>query len=270
MLLQQIGFACIAPIWMAIHLSTSPTVVDPKDFRLIINEPFKLAIAPVSVALGYGIPSVIMCLAAPTVISFETKQTWAGIQQLWPIWIAITQFVLESVVSAFDSMVWVNTEADKKAKSIKYLRRVYVFAILSSVSGHAISWGISLLAYAFPILFNTKFVAELQPSNIFLPVVPFGDRQAATLADGALWFLQWDVVTGTSAVLLWALTLRTTAKHEDATPLQWVIGMVKVGVIATVLGPAGAAVVAIWGRDELVWQRSAAADAQSAAKKKAY
>src|SRR6266516_821330 len=73
MLLQNIGFGCIAPIWMAVHLATSPTVVDP-DVEDLVVRPLQLAVAPISILIAYGVPSVMMCLPAPAMITFDAKQ----------------------------------------------------------------------------------------------------------------------------------------------------------------------------------------------------
>jgi len=251
-----VGFACVAPLWFAIHLWSSPTVVNPKDYQLIVGQPIELAIAPISIILGFGLPSLVMCLPAPDLISFESKQTWAGIQQGWAIWIGLVQLALTAIVMSVNQKATILTDADKKVKTIKYLRRAYAFALASSAGAHLASWSLPLLAYAFPVLFSPTYLPQLQPSRIFVPVVPFGSEQVKTLADGALGFLQWDLITGTVATLLWGLTLRIYAKNEVATPIQWIIGLVKVAVIATLVGPAGAAVIAIWGRDELVFAHS--------------
>lgn len=237
---------------MAIHLWTSPTVSHPSIEDLVMS-PLQLAVAPVSIGLGYGIPSVMMSLAAPAKISFSTKQAWTGAQQAWPIWIAVAQAIITTGISMSNSMVNVITEDDRKAKTLRNLRLAYVFALISSTAGHLTSWGLSLLAYAFPVLFNPTYDAMMQPMHVFWPVWPFGDRQAKTLADGALWFLQWDVITGTSAVFLWAFSLRMGVARTRATWPQWVVGMAMSAVVAVVVGPAGAAVLSMWMRDEIVF-----------------
>lgn len=251
-----IGYACVAPLWFALHLWLSPTATNPKDYQLIVDVPVKLAIAPISILVGFGLPSLLMCLPAPDVISFETKQTWAGIQQGWAIWIGITQFILSTVAMTVDQRASILTEADKRSQTIKYLRRAYAFAIASSAGSHLGAWILSLLAYAFPVLFSTKYLSQLQPAHIFVPVWPFGPHEVSTLADGALWFLQWDIVVGVTSTLLWGLVLRGAAKQDKTTVLQFVVGAVKTGIVTVVLGPCGAAAVALWARDEMVFGKS--------------
>lgn len=255
-LMQSIGFACIAPLWMILHLAKSPTVDGEKVHDIVAN-PVQIVLAPISVVIGYIVPSVVMCLAAPTTISFETKETWTAIQQGWPLWIYISQHLLTFLVQ-------VASEHDTgfEDEDIDLIRRrlrlAYGFGILSSASGHLISWFLSILAYVFPIIFNSSFANTIQPFKIFLPEPPFPPTKANTLGDGALWFLQWDLLIGSTSALLWALTLRTTAKREEATVPQLLGYSLIAGAIALVAGPAGCAVIAIWSRDELVFKRNEA------------
>ncbi|OQV00520.1 hypothetical protein CLAIMM_06003 [Cladophialophora immunda] len=208
-----VGYACVAPLWFALHLWMSPTVLKPKDYQLEVDAPIKIAIAPISILVGFGLPSLLMCLPAPTVVSFETKQTWTGIQQGWSIWIGLTQSLLTILAFAIDQRASVLTENDKRLKSARYLRLAYAFAIISSAGSHLAALSLSTLAYLFPVLFSATYLPQLQPARIFVPVVPFGQPQVKVLADGALWFLQWDIVVGVSASLLWGLTVRDASKH---------------------------------------------------------
>jgi hypothetical protein len=247
-----VGYACVAPLWFAFHLWASSTVTDPKDYQLYVDVPIKIALVPISILTGFGLPSILMCLPAPNLVSFETKQTWTGIQQGWSIWIGLTQAILTAIALSMDQRASILTESDKKLKSVKYLRLAYAFALMSSAGSHLAALSLSGLAYLFPVLFSDKYLAQLQPARIFVPVVPFGQPQVKVLADGALWFLQWDIIIGVSAALLWAVTLRTKVKHEKPT----ILGVVKVAFLAALLGPCGSAAVAIWGRDELVFGRA--------------
>ena len=251
-----VGYACVAPLWFALHLWTSPTVTYPKDYQLYVEAPIQIALAPISIFLGFGLPSLLMCLPAPTLVSFETKQTWTGIQQGWSIWIGLTQLILTTIALTVDQRASILTESDKKLKSIKCLRLAYAFAIVSSAGSHLAAFSLSGLAYLFPVLFSTPYLAQLQPNRIFVPVIPFGQPQVKSLADGALWFLQWDIIVGVSAALVWGLTLRVAAKHEKATFVQTVVGIVKIALLTALIGPCGAAAVAVWGRDELAFKQS--------------
>jgi len=233
----------------------SPTVSSPRNFDLILNSPLQLAIAPIATIIGFGVPSLVMALPAPSVISIDSKQTWTAIQQGWPIWIALVQTIMTALLSIANPMVSVLTEEDKRAKTLKYMRRAYAFALTSSAGAHLTICGASLMAYAFPSMFTEPYRSQLQPSNLLLPIVPFGPRQAHTLADGALWFLQWDLIIGVISVLLWGSTLRTTA-NKDTGIMRLFVNFFKSAILTVCVGPSGAAVVAVWGRDEVVLGRS--------------
>jgi len=251
-----IGYACVAPLWFALHLWVSPTVKNPKDYQLIVDTPVKLAVAPISIMIGFGLPSVIMTLPAPSVLSFETKQTWTAIQQGWPIWIGITHFVLSTLAIIADQRASILTEKDKRAKTIKYLRRAYAFSILSSTGSYLGGLSLSMLAYAFPVLFSSPYLAQLQPQQVYWPVLPFGDHKVNSLADGALWFLQWDLIVAVTANLAWGLTVRAASKSDKTSIGQILIGTAKVAVLTLMLGPTAAATVAVWARDESVFRKS--------------
>ena len=233
----------------------------------LVVQPLQLAVAPVSIGLGYGIPSIIMCLAAPAKISFAAKQAWTGAQQAWPIWIAAAQALITTLVSVNNSMVNVMTEDDRKTRTLTYLRLAYGFALVSSTAGHLTSHGLSNLAYAFPVLFNPAYAAMMQPSHVFSLQWPFSDVKVATLADGALWFLQWDVVTGTAAVLLWAFTLRMGVEKAKPSYLHWLVGLVICALPAFAVGVSGAAVIAMWARDEIVFRHWAESNEKELVKK---
>ena len=255
-----IGYACVAPLWFAFHLWTSSTVTNPKDYQLFVDSPIKIALVPLSILTGFGLPSLLMSLPAPNLISFELKQTFTGIQQGWSIWIGLTQLTLTSIALTVDQRASILTEKDKKLKTVHYLKLAYTFAILSSAGSHLGALSVTGIAYLFPGLFSAKYAEQLQPQRVFVPVVPFGGPQVKTLADGALPFLQWDIIVGVSAALLWALTLHSSVRQEKATSAQTLFGTIKVALSTALLGPCGSAAIAVWSRDALVLGHSTVQD----------
>lgn len=246
-----VGYACVAPIWFAVHLWTSKVVRSPRDWNIVLDQPIKLAIAPVATLIGFGIPSAMMALPAPSILSFDTKLNWTAAQQGWPLWIYLAQKILEAIMAWFDPMVSMRTEKQKREETVKYMRRAYLFALGTSAGAHLLYTGLGLTAYLLPGALSTKLQVQLQPDNFFIPPNPFGDEKATTLPNGALWFLQWDLVVGVLATMIWGLAVRLSASEKQDDFGAWLKALIKYGVIAAVVGPSGAAVVAIWGRDEL-------------------
>lgn len=240
----------MAPLFFILHLTTSPVVKNPKDWNLILDQPIRLAIAPMAALIGFGIPSAMMALPAPGFQSFNAKLTWTGIQQGWPLWIFFAQKLLESAAAYFDPMVVMRTEKQKRTETVKYMRRAYLFALGASAGAHLLYVGLGLAAWLVPGALSTKLVVQLQPENFFVPPNPFGDEKASTLPNGALWFLQWDIIVGVLSTMIWGVAVRLSAQGKVDSFGAWISALVKYGAIGAVAGPSGAAVVAIWNRDE--------------------
>ncbi|RVX70362.1 hypothetical protein B0A52_05861 [Exophiala mesophila] len=253
-----IGYACVTPLWFILHLWTSPTVVRPKADHLLVNIPIMLAIIPFSISIGFGLPSVLMTLPAPSFITFETKQIFAAIQQGWALWIGISQFSLSTLAMILDPAASVLDEEEKRVKTIKYLRRVYLFSILSSSVPHLAGLSLSLLAYAFPVLFSPTYLPQLQPQQVYWPVNPFSSQQVRTLPEGALWFLQWDLIVAVAANLVWGMSVGASGREQRSTTAQTLIGLGQTVITTLVLGPSAAVAFSLWTRDELVFRSSTA------------
>lgn len=246
-----IGFAVAAPLFFAYQLYASPTVSTPAAHNLLPVDPLAVALIPVGILIGFGFPSLVMTLPAPGVLSFDSKQLWTGIQQGWTFWILLVTIGLTMVIPALNNQTYVGSTEGTQAKVTKNLRRAYIFALASGALAYMLPLLICSLATLFPPLFAEPYRSQLQLSNVFTLPNPFGDLKVATLADGALWFLQWDTFVGVVSVMLWGLTVRIAGSNEAATTNEWMTGLLKITAIMLVLGPTAAAVISVWARDEL-------------------
>jgi hypothetical protein len=116
-------------------------------------------------------------------------------------------------------------------------------------------------------------VVEFAPGRLFVPPNPFGDARAGGVAEGALWFLQFDYLITSVAYVIWGVAVRY------ASPVIQVGGGENegegfgFGALVTVLGkcvalgPMAAVVTLLWDRDEVVFARDAEVDANAVAKK---
>lgn len=73
--------------------------------------------------------------------------------------------------------------------------------------------------------------------------------------------IQYDEIIGSVAFVLWALFLFTAALHRSSSQesggsasVAWLLAFSSIPLTALV-GPLGFAVIALWGRDELVFVR---------------
>ena len=252
--MQNIGFAAFVPAFLALHLFTSPTATAPSAENVRID-PAQLNALPISMILGLFVPTIAMSLPAPSVISITQKQTLAAFWQGFPLWIYIVQSTLVFLISSIAPTNSRRSSAEKNATCVQTLRGVYMFGIACSALGHIGTWSISLLAMLCPGVFASGIAELLHPSNVFMNASPFSRVKAADVADGSKWFLQWDLLIGSSTVLLWAVALGVQAKSTRPGLSSYVSQFVFLGLVSLAIGPSGAAVVAFWARDELVLGR---------------
>ena len=246
-----VGYACIAPLWFLWHLSTSKVVSQPRDWNVVLDQPAKLSLVPFATMIGFGIPSMMMTIPAPLYQSFETKLNWTAVQQGWPLWIYLAQKGLEAIMSRKEPMISMRTEKQKRVETVKYMRRAYLFALTTSAGAHLLYVGAGLTTYLLPGVLSTKLQVQLYPDTFIIPVNPFGDDKASNLANGALWFLQWDLIVGVLSTMIWGIAVRLSAIGQQDDFGSWVRALVKYGALSAAVGPSGAAVIALWGRDEL-------------------
>ena len=65
--------------------------------------------------------------------------------------------------------------------------------------------------------------------------------------------MQWDLLIGSLAVLVWAVTLALQAQRTRLWAFEWLESFSKVAALVCVSGPVGAAVMIVWERDEMVF-----------------
>lgn len=259
MLIQNLGFGIITPLWMCFHLaSSSPTINPSAPTPLAASNPLPLLTLPISTLFAPVLPNVLMSLPVPHRLSptIFTKQFYTAVSQFWPVLLGMSQLILPIAISAATPGIQALSEHEKKVKSLRYLRRCYAFTLVLTTCSHLLAAGIPVLAHLFPSLFSPVHVSRLQPSNVFVPSSPFSPIEPITsIADGILTLVQWDLLTGSLAVLVWAVTLRVQAQKTGFWAYEWVEGLVKVAALVCVCGPVGAAAAVLWERDELVFQR---------------
>lgn len=256
LLMQNLGFGLVVPLWLFLHLAASSTIKSPTAAALTASNPLPLLTLPLSTVLAFLLPNLLMSLSPPHRFSPDnsTKQLYVAISQFWPILISTSQIILPVAISATTPGINALSEHDKKVKSLKYLRRCYIFAFASATLSHIVAVSIPLLAYLFPTLYSPSYLSQLQLSNVFVPKSPLPPIQRiSTFADGVLTFLQWDSLIGSLAVLVWALTLGLQAQRTRLWAFEWLESFMKVAALVCVSGPVGAAVVVIWERDEMVF-----------------
>ncbi|KAK2877275.1 hypothetical protein FQN49_001280 [Arthroderma sp. PD_2] len=252
LLAQMATFGVIMPLFFAIHLVTSLAVLRPtaKNTSIPIHELWCL---PLSMALGFLLPTLAMSLPESLTEPLFSKQAAIAFWQPWPLWMYFIHVSLSKAASLFAACGTVDT-ATQRRRTRTALRYVYSFAFASAAVPHLLTWSISLSACLFPMLFESVVRPALEPRNAFFNTLPWSSASPSSVGEGSLWFLQWDQLTGTVAALAWAIRMYIGVHAARKLRVCGLGLAVKTGLICLVSGYAGAAVELLWERDELVWE----------------
>jgi hypothetical protein len=282
-MMQTTGFAFTTPLYLIIHLLTSPTA---KPFQskhsssTIQMSTSDLAVLPLSITLGYIFPSILMMLPSPSMITPEMGQNLIAIWQFFPIYTVITQYVLSrahSMLFSYSRTATTNTPYATTSLSTSYLisaGRVYTFLMTFGVLTH--------LPPLLMTLCPTEFVYSVSPrlasyiassdtrfSSVYVPHAPLPSWRSSSLADAIHTFLWWDTYVSGFATVTWAIVLVLSASFEQGrnSPETWrslhghstrsrgAIGKVWFGFLVKIVGwtviagPFGAVTMLLWERD---------------------
>jgi hypothetical protein len=239
--------AVLMPLYCAWHLSTSPAETTNWD-SIRIHLHHLQALPPATIA-GYIVPTFALALPAPAVISYHLKQQLLAFWQAWPLWTSLFAAVLAPVFAKFGT----KNPRGKGLDTVWALRWVYAFGFACAAGPHFAACVLSFSSAMFPTLFNSNLVADLHPARVFVPVLPWSSAaRPSSLAEGTLWFFQWDYLIASVAVLLWAVSLNIQALQRQGIAANYFSLALKAVTITIAAGPCAAALVLIWERDELV------------------
>ena len=208
---------------------------------------------PLSTLLGYALPGVLMLLPSPKYTSFDTHQNCMALWQIFPLTVALLQFVFSTLArSIFPTNMVHHSAAERNADLMSALRRVYVFAFAVSSVTHIATMTLTLTSVILPSILNPNIVESFHPARAFLPPPPWAATPVKSIGDGLHIFSMYDEYIGFLATILWATVLNRNA-HAGTIGLDgWMSLLAKVAGLTIVAGPASAVVALLWGRDELV------------------
>ena len=229
LIFQTVGAAVTIPAALAIHLFWK------KPGRALLRDGAGLKAIPCSIAIGFILPSVIMGLPSPEILTAEQKILAISIWQPFPLWVAMIHFVLRRCMSSSNNQ--------------RAIRGVYLFALAVAVPFHIAIVGMSVFASVSPGLFNPAFVSELQMGYFLIPPNPLSKTGISDFAEGAFYFIQFDYAISAVAYLVWAAAI---TDKDDVAGNRTMVGIVKGLIRVLLLGPMAAALLLVWERDEAV------------------
>jgi hypothetical protein len=246
---QNVDYAITIPIYLAIYLATSPTVYPTK--AAILTDVAEVYSIPVSIFLGYTIPSIGAALPALSMQSFDAKQTWLAMWQGFPLWISVFQQLVKRLLRP----VLQRSPSPSISESRDALRLVYSVLFYTSLTTHLGCLAVSALSMAVPDIFGAEYKGGFNFSSVLLPAAITGSSKVPNLSAGALLLLQYDEIVGSTAMLLWAMFMSSQVTKVPSAPGTWLKLLVRASLAMIIYGPGGSIVKLIQERDEQVFEQ---------------
>jgi len=261
---QNFSFAISTPLYLFMHLLTSPTAQPYTSAHAssdLFVSTYDLAIIPVSVTLGYLVPSLLMLLPGNAPIASPTHQYLVAFWQAFPLWTLLIQWTLKPICTL---LLGQDTDAkteksSQTAASRTYLNsasQVYTFVLAFCLTTHLPALILSLLPpgtvpESMPAL---AYLARPSFASTFIPPLPLG-QPIRDMAEGVHIFLLWDMYIGSGSGLLWAIVLYQNAVFGNQ-GMASNLSLATKAMVWTVLGgPVAAWAILMWERDQVVKQK---------------
>lgn len=264
LILQNITFAVTVPIYLFIHLLTSPAASSfPGKYASSVFRvsPVDLAILPFSIILGYIVPSILMALPAPLVVSPNLHQQFIALWQPFPLWTALIQWLAKFVYTLFSSENSKPRSSKTESLGASYLKAAkfpYVFVVAFCAITHLPVLALSALSPSFFENAPAEIVRLSQSDlyGVYVPHAPIYGLKLGSLAEGVQNFLVWDLYIGLTSVLLWTVLLYRNATSTTTSWLSLPTLIIKTLIWTLVSGPMGAAAILLWERDAIVGEKT--------------
>lgn len=260
---QNITFTVTVPIYLIIHLLTSPNSFTPTADALALDAS-DLSVLPLSVAAAFVVPSVLMALPSPARLAPAAHYDWLALWQVFPVAQTLYHGVLRRVISSSASTARAASprQTDNLYRAVAALSFVPHTALLALAAVPPRAVPDAALALLARVGVTRDTFAHVTLARAFVPTWPWaspvvqvaggrmvGGRGVEALTGLVQLFLQWDVYVGGLAVLAWAVFVHSVA--TSAAPQSQSRGVLLLRVLLWTAfgGPVGAATMLLWERD---------------------
>ncbi|KAA8651042.1 uncharacterized protein ATNIH1004_003735 [Aspergillus tanneri] len=260
MLGQLLGLGFVSPAFLGLCLEQQGAGLTSRDIAI---DPEKSYTIPLTIVLGFGIPSLLAALPAPSLISVDLKVQFVRIWEIFPIAIYLVRRLLQIGECTF------RTKVRQGRPPFSIPHGVYAFGFVCSALSYVYFWSISLTAYFVPFLFRSHIALALDPVHLVRLVNPFVTNVTMpSLSEGILQFVQWDLALISIAHLIWALALRLRQLPNYPGRISTKSIVARAILCAVILGPVSSAILMVWERDVEVLGNEARLSREAAIKKR--
>ena len=190
-----------------------------------------------------------MSLPAPSLLSYEQKQTYIAIWQMFPVWVSLIQIALPYVIP---KPAKTSSTKSLGLQELHAMRILYVGLLIVAGYGQAATVMLAATSSFFPDLFASEFKGVFNPSRVFLPAAVSPFIKMPSIGSGTHLLLQYDELIGSGAMILWSTALFMMV-YRKCRSVQSEASWIVYGIMAMLLtGPLGYATACVWARDELL------------------
>lgn len=261
LIMQNVTWTVSVPLYLLVHLYASP-IADPgvaPSFIAVAADPMDLLLLPFASIIAFVVPAILMVWPG---LDAYSHYGWDFTWQIFPL--------REYAVTVVAKLILTRVLGQRAhgGAYVRNSRKAYAYALF-------LACGAQLSAVLLCVLPPAAVPAPLRPYaaasslwTVFVPWWPWnspsvGDAALVNgvgLADLARLFLQWDVLMGNAALLLWALHMHRRALPEASLARR--LGLV--AVWTALGGPVAAATALLRERDYSLALRTAVRRAAAA------
>ena len=219
--------------------------------------PAELAVLPWSVLVGCGVPTVLALALdpVPALPAYRSAQTWMAARLFHPIWTAVAHLFLSIMNRGWSGQGSGFGSAEERNRLVAAsLRGVYRVAMGVATFSHVAVFTLLGVANFLPSLLSERANNFLDFQRIFSPMLFWVEDapRPDSLAEGGLFFMQWEMFVSGLAILVWSFALNRDALWNVSKGPGFVLTFLKTLLLVALGGPSAAAVDLIRDRDEVL------------------
>lgn len=255
MIFQNITYTVSVPIYLIIHLMTSPiSNVNPPPAALAIDTQ-DLYVLPQSIFGAFVVPTVMMALPVPDCVTVTAHYNWQAAWQIFPLTQSLSHYAYKRLTAPlhFKSDFYEQLDSIYRAVALMSFVPHTALLVVAATPAHLVPNPV--LQY-LPGLTREVF-EKVNLHNAFVPYLPWKSPIVVTsvtrkmvssdgLSELVKLFLQWDIYLGGTAILAWAAFVYSMARPDKS----FLSSTLPRAAVYTLLGgPVGAATMLLWERD---------------------
>ena len=250
---QTISFGVAIPVFLILHLSTSPICTSLQAADYLVDVPDVVSILPAMV-IGFALPTVLVALPAPAILPHDRKQLFIALWQFFPLSVSVLQQGTSFILKALARSRTIPTGSQRQ--SMRALRVLYAMLLVAAAFSQISTIQLVAISNMFPGWFTLEYQRMFRFFDVFVPKAIAASTKMDSIGSGAHLLLQYDELIGSTSMVLWSLAQFAQIRERTGrSPDMLRVGILSLSTLA-ITGPLGLTVALVWARDELVFAQA--------------